>query len=168
MFLQKLLLAICLLVFIIGIVLGNENFIVQETKDILNQTVSKSDENGKSNKENKQLSAFSRLSGLTSLSPRQVFKSAFTPAIYAASLVVGVIAMLAFYESPVSPMPIPPLPDPPVGRFPPEYPLPPKTHQQLSSQYHQQQQQQLEHNRRNFVSYHDHNYRKHHVGIKRN
>jgi len=64
-------------------------------------------------------SAFSGLSGLSSLSSRAVFKSAMTPAIYAASLIVGVIAMLAFYESPVSPMPIPPLPDPPVGRFPP-------------------------------------------------
>ncbi|XP_053202126.1 uncharacterized protein LOC128387014 [Panonychus citri] len=31
--------------------------------------------------------------------------------------------MLAFYESPISPLPVPPLPDPPVGRFPPEHPI---------------------------------------------
>lgn len=29
--------------------------------------------------------------------------------------------LLAFYESPLSPLPVPPLPHPPVGRFPPEH-----------------------------------------------
>lgn len=61
---------------------------------------------------------------------RQLLRgSGFTPLIYAASLAVGVISMLAFYESPISPLPVPPLPDPPVGRFPPEHPIwppPPK------------------------------------------
>lgn len=64
-----------------------------------------------------------------------IFKSSFSPALYAASLIVGVVALLAFYESPVSPFPVPPLPDPPVGRFPPEHPLPPHPHQQQKQQY---------------------------------
>jgi len=54
---------------------------------------------------------------------RSVIKSPLTSAVYALSMLVGVVAMLAFYESPVSPMPVPPLPDPPVGRFPPEHPI---------------------------------------------
>lgn len=62
-------------------------------------------------------------------SVRSVFSKPLTSAVYALSMLVGVVAMLAFYESPVSPMPVPPLPDPPVGRFPPEHPIwppPPK------------------------------------------
>jgi len=56
-------------------------------------------------------------------SVRSVFSKPLTSAVYAISVLAGVVAMLAFYESPVSPMPVPPLPDPPVGRFPPEHPI---------------------------------------------
>ena len=47
--------------------------------------------------------------------------SPLTGLVYAASLAVGVITLLAFYESPISPLPVPSLPKPPVGRFPPEH-----------------------------------------------
>ena len=51
-------------------------------------------------------------------------------------MAVGAIVMLAFYESPLSPLRVPPLPDPPIGRFPPENPIwPPKenSYQQASA-----------------------------------
>ncbi|XP_074604687.1 uncharacterized protein LOC141857990 [Brevipalpus obovatus] len=55
--------------------------------------------------------------------------SPMTALMYAGSLAVGAIVMLAFYESPISPLPVPSLPDPPVGRFPPEHPVwPPPVH----------------------------------------
>jgi len=60
-------------------------------------------------------------------SMRSIFNKPVTTAVYALSMLVGVVAMLAFYESPISPMPVPALPDPPVGRFPPEHAVwPPK------------------------------------------
>ncbi|KAI2797859.1 hypothetical protein BLOT_015279 [Blomia tropicalis] len=63
-------------------------------------------------------------------SVRSLFNKPVTTAVYALSMLVGVVAMLAFYESPISPMPVPPLPDPPVGRFPPEHPVWPPPQQQ--------------------------------------
>ena len=45
-----------------------------------------------------------------------------TGLVYAASLAIGAISILAMYESPLSPLPVPSLPKPPVGRFPPEHP----------------------------------------------
>jgi len=55
--------------------------------------------------------------------------SPLTALAYLGSMAVGAVAMLAFYESPLSPLRVPPLPDPPVGRFPPEYPIwPPKSY----------------------------------------
>ncbi|XP_054167364.1 uncharacterized protein LOC128964752 [Oppia nitens] len=63
-------------------------------------------------------------------SVRSVFSKPLTSAVYAVSVLAGVVAMLAFYESPVSPMPVPPLPDPPVGRFPPEHPIWPPPHRE--------------------------------------
>ncbi|XP_074593041.1 uncharacterized protein LOC141848838 [Brevipalpus obovatus] len=60
---------------------------------------------------------------------RGALGSPMTALMYAGSLAVGAIVMLAFYESPISPLPVPPLPDPPVGRFPPEHPIwPPPSH----------------------------------------
>lgn len=44
-----------------------------------------------------------------------------TGLVYAASLAIGAISILAMYESPLSPLPVPSLPKPPVGRFPPEH-----------------------------------------------
>jgi len=46
-----------------------------------------------------------------------------TGLVYAASLAIGAISILAMYESPLSPLPVPSLPKPPVGRFPPENPV---------------------------------------------
>lgn len=46
-----------------------------------------------------------------------------TGIVYAASLAIGAISLLAMYESPLSPLPVPSLPKPPVGRFPPEHPV---------------------------------------------
>ncbi|UXI20243.1 RNA polymerase III [Sarcoptes scabiei] len=61
-------------------------------------------------------------------SVRGIFKKPMTAVTAAVSMVIGVVAMLAFFESPISPLPVPPLPDPPVGRFPPEHPnWPPRT-----------------------------------------
>jgi len=104
--------------------------------------------NGEHNKENQQIQKSSSETIIASViesflnlkennllrsgidaSIRSVFSKPLTSAVYALSMLVGVVAMLAFYESPVSPMPVPPLPDPPVGRFPPEHPIwppPPK------------------------------------------
>lgn len=52
---------------------------------------------------------------------KSVLGNPLTGLVYAASLAVGVITLLAFYESPISPLPVPSLPKPPVGRFPPEH-----------------------------------------------
>jgi hypothetical protein len=52
---------------------------------------------------------------------KSVLGNSVTGLVYAASLAVGVITLLAFYESPISPLPVPSLPKPPVGRFPPEH-----------------------------------------------
>ncbi|KAH9388588.1 hypothetical protein TYRP_007930 [Tyrophagus putrescentiae] len=72
-------------------------------------------------------------------SVRSIFNKPVTTAVYALSMLVGVVAMLAFYESPISPMPVPPLPDPPVGRFPPEHPIwPPKNQPGGQMQYNGQ------------------------------
>lgn len=54
---------------------------------------------------------------------KSVLGNPLTGAVYAASLAIGVITLLAFYESPISPLPVPSLPKPPVGRFPPEHPI---------------------------------------------
>ncbi|OTF74265.1 hypothetical protein BLA29_008387, partial [Euroglyphus maynei] len=56
-------------------------------------------------------------------SVRSLFDKPMTSAVTAISMVIGAVALLAFYESPISPLPVPPLPDPPVGRFPPEHPI---------------------------------------------
>jgi len=53
---------------------------------------------------------------------KSVLGNPLTGLVYAASLAVGVVTLLAFYESPLSPLPVPSLPKPPVGRFPPEHP----------------------------------------------
>ncbi|KAI1307220.1 hypothetical protein HDE_00823 [Halotydeus destructor] len=54
---------------------------------------------------------------------RSALGAPLTGLVYAASLAVGVVTLLAFYESPLSPLPVPSLPKPPVGRFPPEHPI---------------------------------------------
>lgn len=73
-------------------------------------------------------------------SMRSIMKSKFSVPAYVASALLGAVALLAFYESPISPLPVPALPEPPVGRFPPEMPslpagvqIPFRTNQQ--SQY---------------------------------
>ncbi|KAH9529314.1 uncharacterized protein LOC124491781 [Dermatophagoides farinae] len=70
-------------------------------------------------------------------SVRGIFDKPLTSAVAAISMVIGAVAILAFYESPISPLPVPPLPDPPVGRFPPEHPVwppPNRGNQQISYQ----------------------------------
>ncbi|KAH9418423.1 hypothetical protein DERP_011285 [Dermatophagoides pteronyssinus] len=70
-------------------------------------------------------------------SVRGLFDKPMTSAVAAISMVIGAVAILAFYESPISPLPVPPLPDPPVGRFPPEHPIwppPNRGNQQMSYQ----------------------------------
>lgn len=54
---------------------------------------------------------------------RGLFTGPLSFLVYGASLLIGGIVLLAFYESPLSPLPVPPLPHPPVGRFPPEHPV---------------------------------------------
>jgi hypothetical protein len=54
-------------------------------------------------------------------SVRGLFTGPLSALVYGASLLIGGIVLLAFYESPLSPLPVPPLPHPPVGRFPPEH-----------------------------------------------
>lgn len=88
------------------------------------------------------------LAGISEASLRTWFETPITSAVAAVSVLIGAVALLAFYESPsnfptnnmiietnyskydfnfsffvVSPLPVPPLPDPPVGRFPPEHPI---------------------------------------------
>lgn len=54
---------------------------------------------------------------------KQLLGNPLTGIVYAASLAIGAISLLAMYESPLSPLPVPSLPKPPVGRFPPEHPV---------------------------------------------
>lgn len=53
---------------------------------------------------------------------RSIMKSKYSVPAYVASALLGAVALMAFYESPISPLPVPALPGPPVGRFPPEMP----------------------------------------------
>ena len=53
---------------------------------------------------------------------RSIMKSKYSVPAYVASALLGAVALMAFYESPISPLPVPALPEPPVGRFPPEMP----------------------------------------------
>lgn len=53
---------------------------------------------------------------------RSIMKSKYSVPAYVASALLGAVALMAFYESPTSPLPVPPLPNPPIGRFPPEMP----------------------------------------------
>jgi hypothetical protein len=56
-------------------------------------------------------------------SVRSIMKGKYSIPAYVASAVLGAVALMAFYESPISPLPVPALPEPPVGRFPPEMPV---------------------------------------------
>jgi len=65
--------------------------------------------------------------------------------------VLGAVALMAFYESPISPLPVPALPEPPVGRFPPEMPsLSPNTQVPFRMNQQQQYGQQAYANQRSF------------------
>lgn len=80
-------------------------------------------------------------------SMRSIMKSKYSVPAYVASALLGAVALMAFYESPISPLPVPALPNPPVGRFPPEMPnispglqVPFRTNQQQQQQQYGQQQ----------------------------
>lgn len=80
---------------------------------------------------------------------RSMMKSKYSVPAYVASALLGAVALMAFYESPISPLPVPPLPEAPAGRFPPEMPnLPPGTQVPFRYNYNQQQQQQPNYNQR--------------------
>jgi len=67
---------------------------------------------------------------------KSVLGNPLTGVVYAASLAIGVITLLAFYESPISPLPVPALPKPPVGRFPPEHSVWPPISKQAQKLQH--------------------------------
>lgn len=72
---------------------------------------------------------------------RSIMKGKYSIPAYVASAVLGAVALMAFYESPISPLPVPALPEPPVGRFPPEMPVI-SPNLQVPFRMNQQQQQQ--------------------------
>lgn len=80
-------------------------------------------------------------------------KSKYSLPAYVASALLGTVALLAFYESPISPLPVPALPEPPVGRFPPEMPnispntqVPFRTNGQYAQDYQRSYQMQMSQN----------------------
>lgn len=82
---------------------------------------------------------------------RSIMKSKYSVPAYVASALLGAVALMAFYESPISPLPVPALPEPPVGRFPPEMPnISPNT--QVPFRTNQQQYSQQNYNQRSLYS----------------
>ena len=80
---------------------------------------------------------------------RSIMKSKYSVPAYVASALLGAVALMAFYESPISPLPVPALPESPVGRFPPEMPnISPNI--QVPFRMNQQRQQQQQYNQRAF------------------
>lgn len=78
-------------------------------------------------------------------------KSKYSVPAYVASALLGAVALMAFYESPISPLPVPALPEPPVGRFPPEMPnISPNV--QVPFRTNQQQYSQQNYNQRSLYS----------------
>lgn len=87
-------------------------------------------------------------------SMRSMIKGKYSVPAYVASALLGAVALMAFYESPISPLPVPPLPEAPAGRFPPEMPnLPPGTQVPFRWTGNNQQQQQQNYNQRSYANF---------------